>query len=278
MNISNVQSNLLWQFKKCVIYRRIAENMLVFLLQYSGLMLSTLVSTPKVVWLASGTACAFIFLRGVTVLPGICLGSFVAYYSAHSGMLLAVECSVLFTLQVYLILWFSYRFIVPSLLFYRIKHFIKFILFSSAITAVVSILLMLCCYSTFIAPVWITNWLANLNGILIVSIGLITWDAYFPEIHLLKQKNNYLYLLYGILFISIVSFILSANILFALLTLPIVLIAALYYKWCGVMAAVFLIGLTLTLAANFSLAMTIFLQILLIIETITALTISIVRH
>src|SRR5690349_20185221 len=124
MNRSNRQSNLLGQFKKCVIDRRIMENAIVFLLQYSGLMLSTLSPHPKVLALASGTACAFIFLRGVTVLPGIWLGSLIAYFFAHAGLLSALACATIDALQAYFILWFCYRFVGPTLLFFNIKKFI----------------------------------------------------------------------------------------------------------------------------------------------------------
>ena len=68
------------QFKKMVMQRSLAENLLVFFLQYIGLKLTTFSLDPSPLWLATGTACAYLFLRGYRVLPGIWLGNFAGFY------------------------------------------------------------------------------------------------------------------------------------------------------------------------------------------------------
>ena len=265
MNLS-LQSNLLWQYKKIVIYRRLAENGLVFLLQYSGLMLSTLVSHPTVMWLASGTACGFVFLRGLNVLPGIWLGSFIAYYFAHAGVGIASACASIYALQAGLLLWLSYRFISPTLLFSRAFIFIKFVIACGFLTALTSLLLVYVCYAAFSFPLWLLWWLANFNGIIVLAFTLIAWDAYFPEFTRLTHKSaSFLYAI-AIIFLFIILFKqnLTAVMSFALLTLPLTMIVSVYFGWCGVMAAVFFFGLLLTLGTQFSSNTVIFLQFLLL--------------
>ncbi len=215
-------------FKKLILRRIITENISVLLLQYMGLMLTTLTLYPTPLWFASGTACAFIFMRGLSILPGIWLGSFIAY-SLVKGP--AFYAATIFTLQAAFLLMLTHRFIGPSLIFNRVKPLLKFILCSSIITAISSFLLS--------SSHFFLNWLANLNGVLIIGFGLITLDTYFPEVDVLKQKNRLiLSLVFGLLLASTL-----ANQL--LLTLAFMLLIAIIYNWCGIITGLFLIGITL---------------------------------
>jgi hypothetical protein len=256
------------QFQKLFLQRLLAENILVFLLQYSGLMLSTLSSHVTPLWLASGTATAFIFLRGVSVLPGIFIGSFFACIMAKSGMSIALVCAVIFSMQVFLLLAVTYRFIGPSLIFYSRKTFAKFIFVSALLTGAGSF-----AFEYFCAPDLhvAESWLANFNGTLIFSFALITLDSYFPQIGNLKKINLIFYSLFGLPIILLLSSSTPCAIIAC--TLSLLLLTFLMgrrYAWCGAIAAIFLFAITVSLAASHFTATTSgFLQCILCLECLS---------
>lgn len=274
----SLQFNVTWPFKKWIIYRRLTENTVVFLLQYSGLMLSTLTPHPSVLWLSSGSAAAFIFLRGTNSLPGIGLGSFFAYYFASAGGILAAEFAILWTLQAWILLRLSYRYTAPTLLFSRVTVFLKSVLLIGFITAFSSFLSVLLSYHAVSFFSWLLAWLANFNGILVLSFALIAWDAYFPEFTRINYKK--LGFLYGIVALFIAMLFVnnqSLFFIFALMTIIPTLFASYYFGWWGAISTVFLFGLLLTFGPNFSEKTVFFLQLVLAFETILGLTLALVK-
>lgn len=252
--------NLTQQFKKLWISRWLAENALVFLLQYIGLMFSTLTPAPVALWAASGTACAFIFLRGYSVLPGIWLGSFTAYYFAAGNPEIAFGCATLFALQAALLLFMCYRYVSPTLVFYQTGTWLKFILCSILVTALTSLALAWICYpalpniTTPPLLLWLNWWLADFNGMLVFSCALTTLDAYFPQISVLKQINRIrLGLLYGVWLVLMTAILFSQTFLSCLMlaffTLPVIFMISRAYGWSGTACAIFLSGLLLSLGA-----------------------------
>lgn len=272
-----IQPNLPRRFKNLFLRRLLAETIFVFLLQYIGLKITTL-AMPSLVWFASGTACGFIFMRGITVLPGIWLGSFLAYFLLKINIWIACGCASVFTLQAWLLQLFCYQYISPTLIFNRTKPFLQFLSFSVVLSAIVCILLELICYSVLpkgIDPLrlWINWWLANLNGILIFSCALMTLDNYFPQVNSLKPFKNIAFIFsYGLLIAGIVALTLSQSpqwiVCFILLTLFFVIIISIKFGWCGAMSSVFLIAIIPSLANHFSVQTLIFLQTCLVLETI----------
>lgn len=275
MNVPQ-QSNLIRQFKKMIIYRRCAENFLVFLLQYSGLMLSTLVPHPPIIWLASGTACGFVFLRGVNVLPGIGLGSVVAYYLATHNIFLASACASIHMLQAWILLRISHHYISPTLLFLRSSMLSKFIGCSLVLTALITALLIYFCYSSWIFSHWLTWWLADFNGLIIVAFALVAWDAYFPDFAGLTIKMGSFLAGIGSICILMILFKHHSVIVMslALLTLPFVILTSVYVGWCGVLAVTFLFALLLTLITSFSPGLSLFLQFILCTDILFGLGIA----
>jgi len=179
-------------FNKLILRRLITENIFVLLLQYMGLKLTTLTLYPTPIWFASGTACAFIFMRGYSILPGIWLGTFIAYALVIGHGLYA---ATLFSLQALLLLFLTRRFIAPLPTF----NIGKFIFCSSIITALCSFLLA--------SSHFLLSYFANLNGVLIIGIGLIAFDTYFPEIDALKKQYQILLaLFFGTLLTLVVAF------------------------------------------------------------------------
>lgn len=238
-----LNQNINLQMRRLFLSRLLAENILVFLLQYMGLMFSTLTPTPFPLWFATGTSCAFIFLRGSTILPGVWLGSFFAYSMAHSGVGIALGSATVFVCQAQALLYLNYRFIYPSLLFYRISELFKFAI-ASAIVAAMAVLILEIMYvytlqnEIDILHLWLQWWLANLNAIFIIATALVTADAYFPQVQELKKFNKLILSLVFVAWISVIagmmictSVIVSG--LFAVVCFAFIAVIARIYGWCG---------------------------------------------
>jgi len=168
-------------FKRLVIQRIILENIIAFLLQYIGIMMHTMSPGIAPVWFDTGTACAYTFMRGYTVLPGIWLASILACYTASSGIVVASLCASLLVLQAFLLVFVTRCYIGPTLLFYRLKTLAAFIITSGIITATITMALLFICFSSQNFQLGCQSWLANLNGVLIFGSALIIWDTYFPS-------------------------------------------------------------------------------------------------
>src|SRR2546421_12693846 len=98
-NAELLETDLKGQYKKLFLKRWFASNLLVFLLQYIGFTLNLPTLTISPMWFFTGTACAFIFLQGYRILPGLWLGNFIAYYLAKASFLLALGSASVITLQ-----------------------------------------------------------------------------------------------------------------------------------------------------------------------------------
>jgi hypothetical protein len=296
-NLEIIQPQLNQQFKKLSLQRFLMVNILVFFIQYGGLNLSTLSLNAFPLWFATGTGCAYLFLRGYNVLPGIFLGNFFAYYLATTNFSLALGCASLLTVQALLLLWFNYRYLLnPSLIFYQLKEFIQFLLYTTILTALVSSLLLFICYPSMppTKPLFVIGlqwWLANLNGILIFSTAMISWDAYFPQYDSIKQTSKGQLSLYILLVFSVIVFSFSsapkAATLFALVNVLLTLIISIRLGWYGTIAAVTLSGILFNFAVfmnapvffnSFSFLTLIFLQLILCGETIIGLVLAIKWH
>lgn len=225
-------------FKKMIFTRLLAENVLVFLLQYTGLMFSTLSPHPAPIWFATGTACGFIMMRSPTILPGIFLGTLLAYALAHFTIYTAFIHAMAFSLQAFLFYKICHHYSILTLIFYDKKTFFKFLLISIFITG---------CFSLITG-----GFLANLNGILIVACALMTWDAYFPQIYLLKPLNRWkLITTYGLLLLFILGLVLHIfPALCAVLIWIITYSIKKYYGLCGAIAAAFLCSLCVSLGVT----------------------------
>lgn len=285
-NLQKIQPDLAISCKKLFFKRLIMENILVFFIQYSGLILSfySLFSTP--LWFATGTACAYLFLRGYSVLPGIWFGSFFACYFSKAGFLLACGFATLFSLQAVLLRWFHWFSLYPTLIFYNLQSLFRFFIYTVLLTALVSMAFVGMVYSAFplterLALLWLQWWLANWGAMLIFSCALLTWDAYFPSFYSIKQFDKKQYIAYALLILCLIGLVFSQDTLltlgFAVLNLFIILFISSLWGWVGAVAALCLSGIWLNFAAfleapvfstPFSSATQLFLQGLLCTESI----------
>lgn len=154
-------------YKKLVVMRYCTENIFVFLLQFLGLIFSTV--TPLPVWFASGTAVGFIFMRGPSILPGIFGGTFLAFM--HLGFNKSITIATIFSLQALFLLRLSYKFSILSLVFHYVRDLILFIIFSFIASAFIAYFSQSFYYAMF----------ANLNGILIIGTVIAAWDEYISS-------------------------------------------------------------------------------------------------
>lgn len=248
------------QFVKMVRLRWVSENSLALILQYVGLMFSTLTPFYVPLWFATGTAVALLFSKGYSILPGLFLGTVLAFYFSNSSIPIALACGLIFCLQAVGLLYLSYRFIGPSLVFYKLCDFLKFIFVSIVISLVTCALLLALTYTSlkqhpdFFLLSW--QWtVANLNGIFAFSCAIFAWDTYFPQINRLKNLSRWpLAFLYG--FIVIFSIVLlfskqnNAIWMSSSILLILMMVASFYYKWPGAVASVALLGFILSVGAR----------------------------
>jgi integral membrane sensor domain MASE1 len=243
-------------FKRLIRYRLLTENVFAFLLQYAGLTLTTVTSQPFPIWFAPGVALGFLFMRGYTILPGIWLGGLLAYYLASAPLSVAMACTSIFTLQTALLLWISYRYISPTLIFNSRSLFMRFMFCSAAITAISSLLLVMVCFHHIEAlkQYGLTWWLANVDSLFVFGLAIATWDYYFAEVnHLVHIHKPRLLITYGCAIALIMAFLFAksfiASITLACLILSVTLAISRLFKWCGSVSALFLLGLFMTLSA-----------------------------
>lgn len=182
-------------YNKTVRLRWLRENLLLVLLQCTGLKITTLYVGSHIAWIASGISCGFLFLRGTSILPGIFVGSVLAYLSENLSWLPALAIAALLTLQPWLVLLFCYRFLKPTLIFYRIRESLAFLIFSGGLTGIISWLMLLVC-QPFMPPglvykqIGLDWWLANWVGLCAFAPLLVLWDAYYPDFREFRDKKT----------------------------------------------------------------------------------------
>ena len=244
------------QFNQLRAKRLLADNLLVFLMQYIGLKLSTFGLTPSPLWLATGSSCAYLFLRGTSVLPGIWLGSLLGFYFEKIGLKLSLECASVLTLQPLLLLQFSYRYLGPTLIFTNQRALGKYILFTALLTVMISLIMVEICYPVVLHnesffQYWVKWWLANLNGIIIFSSAMITWDAYASSVQTIKKWKT-IYMIFAVLLVLNIVLVFSHTFISTTCLAFTIILMTIYisvrFGWCGAIAAVFLSGIVLSFA------------------------------
>lgn len=230
-------------YRKLIITRFLSANFFVFLLQLIGTVLSYALPFQPLS-AATGTAFAYLYLRGIRILPGLLMASFLIPLFITRQYTI----SLLFTLKTFFIsyglLLLLYRFTNPSLIFNKIWHWLRFFILASAICFLSNLLN----YNSGI------EWLIDLNGILVISLAIVTIDAYFPDIKELHRLKTRIHLhLYGIMFFLCLLQVFFVNIHLALVIASLNMLIYLYlcYKngWCGCMSALCLQGIVYQLAA-----------------------------
>lgn len=278
------------QFTRLRIKRLFADNLLVFLMQYIGLKSSTFALAPSPLWLATGSSCAYLFLRGTGVLPGIWLGSLFGFYFENTGVTLSLECASVLTLQALVLLQFSYRYLKPTLIWTSQRTFINY-LFTAMLTATISLIVVEICYPIVshhesFFHYWVKWWLANFNGIVILSSAMLTWDAYASSVQSIKKEKVTCLVFSALLMMNIMlacshTFLTTTGLFFTIILMT--LFISVRYGWCGAMAAAFVSGMALSFAgfldaplfSTYTPAVSLFLvQLFLCLNTIIGITVA----
>ncbi|GEM_PF-2503689 len=276
--------NFQQQAFKLTLMRRISENGLVFLLQYSGLLLCTVTDKPLLVWFATGSACGFAFLRGYSILLGVWLGSLAAYLSAGAPFYLALDAAIIYSAQTAGLLYVIRRYCGATLLFSTLTALLKFLLCAILIVSAASIsLFFLSLRVAAITPSFSVclQWIfANLNGLFVFSTALLTLDAYFPQWSSFKLNNKiqliFSYFIWGVL--SAVMLISNAWAYIAFFSISsLIYLVLLHLLWgeCAAIAAVFIQALIWAMAGLFVPQSPLPLQVLLLLEILSSLSLMI---
>lgn len=233
------QSNVLPSKTKLFLGRLLAENILVMLLQIIGLKMSTVGSDAFPVWFATGTAIAFFFLRGLSVAPGIGIGSVIACVTAGATWSVSLISGAILAGQGMALLYLSYQLKIPTLLFAQTQSWLRFVLLSGWMTLITSSLLMLLWDQPRDAV--LIAWLANWNGVLILSTAIIAWDAYFSQSYLIHTVSRaYLAAIYLLLILLSGWVVLYPTIAAACLLVLYTGWIGRKLGWCGVIVALLL--------------------------------------
>jgi len=164
-----------YNFKRLATSRLIAENLLLFLLQLIGVKFCLLGDKPLPIDFAAGTAAAFIFMRGYTILPGIWLGTACAAILSGISLTTSWLLASCYTIQTGLLFYLCLRYIAPGLVFINPTLFLRF----AAL-----------CFLIAIPTSPIIPWQANTAGLLIVTLSITYWDMYFAELSNWRKIPN----------------------------------------------------------------------------------------
>ncbi|MBI5447125.1 MAG: hypothetical protein HY939_00160 [Gammaproteobacteria bacterium] len=283
------QTNLTKEFYILHYARLFLANIFSFLMQYSGLLLATLVPAPLPVSFSAGMSCALVFLRGKGVVPGILLGGIAAYLSVGADLKLAFLCSALATFQSVMIPECCYRYVGPSVIFHHQKEGGRFLLCVITVVAMVSF-----CTSwlinnlfgsmpTFVGMRGLKMMLADINSLFVITLPMMTLDAYFPSLSFLKKKQ----LMYPALLLGVLSLV---TLLIGGLGTPLLIVCCMIVSlvlsalcaslgWCTGLFAIFLSGILLSLEAlihtvSFSMSLLIQGYLLCLIMVVLPIVIS----
>jgi PAS domain S-box-containing protein len=267
-----------------------------------GLSLASLNASVSPVWPPTGIALAALLIWGVRLWPAIFIGAFVVNIMTPSpaGTTMAAAIAKTFcvamgnTLEGVMGAWLAHRFTGGAKAFQRVRNFFKFVLlaviFSTAVSATIGVTSL--CLTRHAAWsdslfIWITWWLGDLVGGLVVAPLLVVWITQRPA-RLTKRQT---FEAAGLLVVSVVlGYVIflegtpfAATDQMKYMTLLPLLWAALRFRQHGAVTAVFVIstialpatlrgvGPFITPEPNLSL---LYLQAFVGTMTLTALTIA----
>lgn len=152
-----------------------------------GLMLAFVNTSASAVWPASGIALAALLILGYRVWPGIFLGAFLVNYSTNhsaAGLVASIGISVGNTLEGLVGAYLVTRLANGQNAFNRAHNVFKFMVLAGMVSTTVSATIgvtVLCMESLAdwadYRIIWLTWWLGDLGGVLLVTPLLILWNS-----------------------------------------------------------------------------------------------------
>ncbi|HEX2226787.1 MAG TPA: PAS domain S-box protein [Candidatus Binatia bacterium] len=147
-----------------------------------GLSWAYLHTSASAVWPASGIGIAALLLWGYRLWPGIFVGAFVVNFTTPVSLAATLAIASGNTMESLVGAWLISRYANGSRVFERARDIFKFVLLaavlSTAISATIGVSsLMLFGFATWpqYAPVWLTWWLGDMAGVLLVAPVIVIW-------------------------------------------------------------------------------------------------------
>jgi hypothetical protein len=167
-------------YKKIVFLRLFSETLLIVLLQYISI--CSFNFKESILWTTSGTAVAFIFLRGYSSLIGLSLGCLLGFLVQYGNTIETYKLTSIIIFQAMGIYYLTQHYIYPSIVFHTRTQYIKFIILLASISLLSTLLI-----STPLS--FPQYFIANVNGVFIIGFCFNYLDAYFPDIAKLNLLN-----------------------------------------------------------------------------------------
>jgi PAS domain S-box-containing protein len=153
-----------------------------FLAGKFGLSLAIVHPTASAIWPPSGIALAALLLWGYRLWPGVLLGAFLVNITTQLGVLSTLAIASGNTLEALLGAWLINHFANGRKVFERARHTFKFVLLAALISTAVSATigttsLTLGGYAPWerYTAIWLTWWLGDATGDLLVTPLLVIW-------------------------------------------------------------------------------------------------------
>lgn len=197
------------------------------------------------VWPPTGVALAAVLWLGYRVSPGVLLGALLANLATGVSIATASGIAMGNTLEAVSAAFLIRRFIGPQSPFDRAQDVLKFVVIAGLLSTAVSATignLSLCLngaasWSNF-GPLWLTWWLGDGAGALVVAPLLLTWIEkrynHWPDRRLLEA----VLLLFSLSTVATIIFIKGTNYPLEHLTIPVLLWAAFRFGQRGVATAI----------------------------------------
>lgn len=186
------QTSFRAQYARLILMRRVFEFIISTLLFYGGqqFLISNAFFSP--IWLTTGAALAAIFLRGNFLLLGIFAGTLIAYSSNHLPWGISLSLSLLFIIYIYSIRKLAFVTIGAIAPLYNNAVLWKFYGLIALLSAIYSFLFfaIMGLQSTGVGFLfWVyVGWLAQINGIICVTLICLMFDPYVMYRHFHKVR------------------------------------------------------------------------------------------
>ncbi|MBI3458039.1 MAG: MASE1 domain-containing protein [Candidatus Rokubacteria bacterium] len=178
-----------------------------------GLSLAFVHSNATAVWPPTGIALAAVLLWGYRMWPGVFAGAFFANLTTAGTIATSAGIATGNTLEAVAGAWLLHRFASGPRVFQRARDVFRFVilaaLLSTAISATIGVLnLELGGLATWddAVPIWMTWWLGNAVGALVVAPLLVVWSTQRPPLTMLRDAVELLGSLLAVFLVGQVVF------------------------------------------------------------------------
>lgn len=194
-----------------------------------GLLFAIVQANATAVWAPTGIAIAAIFIFGYELWPAIFVGAFFAnIMTPGTALLAALGIAVGNTLEAVVAVYLVRRYTKDTRPFERVKFVFVFSLLAGIVapfvSATIGVTVLALTGSLAWAnyfPAWITWWLGDLGGALIIAPALIIWFQWYPiRWHIWVKKTFPGSLFLGVIFIVASYFVLRNDWIFIYLAFP----------------------------------------------------------